>query len=158
MPKKQSLATALQTFDRTQNSATAVSDPALESRPRLKAQAPSRRGKKGTHRLFRPQRLEATQAARPRRGQHHSAAARRGTRLALSSAREAPDRASTKNLNRCWVGPRPREHEDDRGAAAIDGSVEVAPTALDTNVGLIDTQDLWVGLRYRRSRSSSSRP
>ena len=45
------------------------------------------------------------------------------------------------------MGPRPREHEDDRGAAAIDGSVEVTPTALDKNVGLIDTQDLWVGLR-----------
>ena len=43
---------------------------------------------------------------------------------------------------------QPREHEVDRGAAGIDGSVEVAPTALDTNVGLIDTpQDLWVGLR-----------
>ena len=28
-----------------------------------------------------------------------------------------------------------REHEVDRGAGGIDGSVEVAPTALDTNVG-----------------------
>ena len=34
---------------------------------------------------------------------------------------------------------QPREHEGDRGAGGIDGSVEVAPTALDTNVGLIDT-------------------
>ena len=32
----------------------------------------------------------------------------------------------------------PREHEVDRGAGGVDGSVEVAPTALDTNVGLID--------------------
>ena len=32
-----------------------------------------------------------------------------------------------------------RQHEVDRGAGGIDGSVEVAPTALDTNVGLIDT-------------------
>ena len=35
-----------------------------------------------------------------------------------------------------------REHEVDRGAGGIDGSVEVAPTALDTNVGLIDTPGL----------------
>ena len=34
---------------------------------------------------------------------------------------------------------QPREHEVDRGAGGIDGSVEVAPTPLDTNVGLIDT-------------------
>ena len=54
MPKKQSLATALQTFGRTQNSATEVSDPALESRPRLKAQAPSRRGKKALIGYFDP--------------------------------------------------------------------------------------------------------
>ena len=33
---------------------------------------------------------------------------------------------------------QPREHEVDRGAGGIDGAVEVAPTALDTNVGLID--------------------
>ena len=33
---------------------------------------------------------------------------------------------------------QPREHEVDRGAGGIDGSVELAPTALDTNVGLID--------------------
>ena len=37
---------------------------------------------------------------------------------------------------------QPREHEVDRGAGGIDGSVEVAPTALDTNVGLIDTPRL----------------
>ena len=54
MPKKQSLATALQTFDRTPNSATEVSDPALVSRPRLKAQAPSRRGKKALIGYFDP--------------------------------------------------------------------------------------------------------
>ena len=34
---------------------------------------------------------------------------------------------------------QPREHEVDRGSGGIDGSVEVAPTALDTNVGLINT-------------------
>ncbi len=33
----------------------------------------------------------------------------------------------------------PREHEVDRSSGGIDGSVEVAPTPLDTNVGLIDT-------------------
>ena len=33
-----------------------------------------------------------------------------------------------------------REREVDRGAGGIDGSVEVAPTPLDTNAGLIDTQ------------------
>ena len=33
---------------------------------------------------------------------------------------------------------QPREHEVDRGAGGIDDSVEVAPTAFDTNVGLID--------------------
>ena len=32
-----------------------------------------------------------------------------------------------------------REHEVDRGAGGIDGSVEVASATLDTNVGLIDT-------------------
>ena len=35
-----------------------------------------------------------------------------------------------------------REHEVDRGAAGIDGSVEGAPATLDTNVGLIDTLGL----------------
>ena len=35
-----------------------------------------------------------------------------------------------------------REHEVDRGAGGIDGSGEVAPPALDTNVGLIDTPGL----------------
>ena len=35
-----------------------------------------------------------------------------------------------------------REHEVDRGTGGIDGSVEVAPPALDTNVGLIDTPGL----------------
>ena len=34
---------------------------------------------------------------------------------------------------------QPREHEVDRGPGGIDGSVEVAPATLDTNVGLIDT-------------------
>ena len=35
-----------------------------------------------------------------------------------------------------------REHEVDRGTGGIDGSVEVAPATLDTNVGLIDTPGL----------------
>ena len=54
MPKKQSLATALQTFDRTPNSAKEVSDPARESRPRLQTQAPSRWGKKALIGYFDP--------------------------------------------------------------------------------------------------------
>ena len=33
---------------------------------------------------------------------------------------------------------QPREHKIDRGSGGIDGAVEVAPTALDTAVGLID--------------------
>ena len=37
---------------------------------------------------------------------------------------------------------QPREHEVDRGSGGIDGSVEVAPATLDTNVGLIDTPGL----------------
>ena len=42
-----------------------------------------------------------------------------------------------------------REHEVDRGSGEIDGSVEVTPAALDTNVGLIDAPglNLLVGLR-----------
>ena len=44
----------LPTFDRTPNSATEVSDPALVSRPRLEAQAPSRRGKKALIGYFDP--------------------------------------------------------------------------------------------------------
>ena len=38
---------------------------------------------------------------------------------------------------------QPRENEVDRGAAGIDGSIEIAPTALDTNLGLIDTLGTW---------------
>ena len=37
---------------------------------------------------------------------------------------------------------QPREHEVDRGSGGIDGSVEVAPATLDTNVGFIDTPGL----------------
>ena len=37
---------------------------------------------------------------------------------------------------------KPESTKVDRGAGGIDGSVEVAPTALDTNVGLIDTPGL----------------
>ncbi len=38
-----------------------------------------------------------------------------------------------------------REHEVDRGSGGIDGSVEVAPAALGTNVGLIDAPGLIIG-------------
>ena len=34
---------------------------------------------------------------------------------------------------------QPREHEVNRSAGGIEGSVEVAPAPLDANVGLIDT-------------------
>ena len=34
------------------------------------------------------------------------------------------------------------KHEVDRGSGGIDGSVEMAPTALDMDVGLIDTPGL----------------
>ena len=54
MTKKQSLAAALQTFDRTPNSATAASDPTLVSHQSLKAKAPSRRGKKALIGYFDP--------------------------------------------------------------------------------------------------------
>ena len=37
---------------------------------------------------------------------------------------------------------QPREHEVDRGPGGIDSSVQVEPTALDMNVGLIDTPGL----------------
>ena len=37
---------------------------------------------------------------------------------------------------------QPRGHDVDRDFGGIDGSVEVAPTALDTNVGLIDAPGL----------------
>ena len=42
---------------------------------------------------------------------------------------------------------QPREHKVDHGAGGVDGSAEKTPTALDTNVGLITRQDLWLGLR-----------
>ena len=54
MTKKQSLATALQTFNRLPNSATVASEPALASRQSLKTQAPSRRGKKALIGYFDP--------------------------------------------------------------------------------------------------------
>ena len=46
---------------------------------------------------------------------------------------------------------QPREHEVDHDAAGIDGAVEVAPTPLDTNVGLIDTSGLmgWLEMTAR---------
>ena len=60
--------------------------------------------------------------------------------------RRISQRLAEQACGRSGIAP-PREHEVDRGAAGIDGSVEVAPTALDTNVGLITRQDLLVGLR-----------
>ena len=48
-----------------------------------------------------------------------------------------------------------REHEIDRGAGRIDGLVEVAPTALDTNVGLIDTPRIARSESWRLNRSRS---
>ena len=44
-----------------------------------------------------------------------------------------------------------RAHEVDRDAGGIDGSGEGAPTALDTNVGLIDTPGLLGGLEMTAS-------
>ena len=55
--------------------------------------------------------------------------------------RRISQRLAEQACGRSGIAP-PREHEVDRGAAGIDGSVEVAPTALDTNVGLIDTPGL----------------
>ena len=52
--------------------------------------------------------------------------------------RRISPRLAEQACGRSGIAP-PREHEVDRGAAGIDGSVEGAPTALDTNVGLIDT-------------------
>ena len=46
-------------------------------------------------------------------------------------------RLAQQALGRSGIA-QPREREVDCGAGGIDGSVEVAPTALDTNVGLID--------------------
>ena len=55
--------------------------------------------------------------------------------------RRISQRLAEQACGRSGIAP-PREHEVDRGAAGIDGSVEVAPTVLDTNVGLIDTPGL----------------
>ena len=54
---------------------------------------------------------------------------------------------------------QPREHEVDRGSGGIDSSVEVAPTAFDTSVGLIDAPGPvgWLEMTGA-SRSSSSGP
>ena len=49
--------------------------------------------------------------------------------------RRISQRLAEQACGRSGIAP-PREHEVNRGAAGIDGSVEVAPTALDTNVGL----------------------
>ena len=51
--------------------------------------------------------------------------------------RRSRQRLAEQALGRSGIA-QPREHEVDRGAGGIDGSVEVAPTTLDTNVGLID--------------------
>ena len=55
--------------------------------------------------------------------------------------RRISQRLAEQAFGRCGSAP-PREHEVDLGGAGIDGSVEVAPTTLDTNAGLIDTPGL----------------
>ena len=52
--------------------------------------------------------------------------------------RRISQRLAEQACGRPGIAP-PREHEVDRGAGGIEGSVEVAPAPLDTNVGLIDT-------------------
>ena len=52
--------------------------------------------------------------------------------------RRISQRLAEQACGRRGIAP-PREHEVDRGASGIDGSVKVAPTAPDTNLGLIDT-------------------
>ena len=52
--------------------------------------------------------------------------------------RRISQRLAEQAFGRRGIAP-PREHEVDRSASGIDGSVEVAPTAPDTNIGLIDT-------------------
>ena len=56
--------------------------------------------------------------------------------------------SALRNRRLAAAASQPQEPEVDRGAAGIDGSVEVAPTALDTNTGLIDTPGLmgWLEL------------
>ena len=60
--------------------------------------------------------------------------------------RRISQRLAEQAYGRSGIAP-PREHEVDRGAAGIEGSVEVAPTALDTNVGLIDVASVSVWTR-----------
>ena len=55
--------------------------------------------------------------------------------------RRISERLAEQALGRSGIA-QAREHEVDRGTGGIDGSVEVAPTALDTNVGFIDTPGL----------------
>ena len=52
--------------------------------------------------------------------------------------RRISQRLAEQASGRPGIAPH-REHEVDRGAGGIEGSVEGAPAPLDTNVGLIDT-------------------
>jgi hypothetical protein len=49
-------------------------------------------------------------------------------------------------FGRGGIGQR-RQQEVDRGTRGIDGPIEVTPTALNSDICLIDSQDLLVGLR-----------
>ena len=61
--------------------------------------------------------------------------------------RRIRQRLAEQAVGRRGIAP-PRAHQVDRRASGIEGAGEGAPTAPDTNVGLIDTpQDLLVGLR-----------
>ena len=71
--------------------------------------------------------------------------------------RRISQRLAEQAFGRRGIAP-PREHKVDRGAGGIEGSVELAPATLDTNVGLIDTAGRVGGLemtaqlqRYHRS-------
>ena len=57
------------------------------------------------------------------------------------SMRRIRQRLAEQAFGRSGIA-QPREHEVDRGAGGIDGSVEVAPATLDRNIGLIDTPEL----------------
>ena len=60
--------------------------------------------------------------------------------------RRISQRLAEQAYGRPGIAP-PREHEVDRGAGGIEGSVEVAPAPLDTNEVSSTRQDVWVGLR-----------
>ena len=62
--------------------------------------------------------------------------------LSLPEPQGSAHRAADEDAGDRRAIAQPREHEVDRGAGGVDGSAEIAPTALDTNVGLIDTPGL----------------